>query len=137
MAASTERYAPSFFFRCYMKINKDRHREFLKGICSYYGVDYYEFIRPSRTPLCINLRSMLILYYKKQTLSNKELSVIFNIDESTVYRNNFYAETQLKDTTVGKDLLKTIESMLFKQSIGIRTAFEQLMYERITTKRKT
>ena len=117
-----------------MKINKDKHNNFLKALCRYYRLDYWEFIRPSKSPEYLILRSIVIYYYKKHKIRHDDIANLFGLDQSTVTRNYKYAKQRVLTTEKGKVILKTTENIIFRQCLGSRPVSEQIIYERISKK---
>lgn len=120
-----------------MKIDNNKVEEVMRALCATYKLDYYEFIRPSKSPRYIDVRSVLIHYFKSHGLTQKQIAPLTNLDHSNVSRNNTYAKSHLLTTKKGMRILSTIETLIFKQSMGVGLVFEQLTYERIANLRKT
>lgn len=116
-----------------MNIDRIKLEEIIRAVCATNKLDYYEFIRPSKSPRYIDVRCVFIYYLKTQGLTQKEVAPLINLDHSTVSRNNHYAKTKLLTTKKGLRILTNIERLIFKQSIGVGLVFEQITYERMAS----
>lgn len=120
-----------------MKIDIDKFEEIVRALCSIYKLDYYEFIRPSKSPRYIDVRAVFIFYLKSHGMTQKQIAPLTNLDHSNVSRNNTYAKTKLLGTKKGMRILSSIETLVFRQSMGVGLVFQQITYERIANFKKT
>lgn len=117
-----------------MKIDKHKYKELILALCSLYRLNYFEFVKPSKSPEYIKVRAVLIYYFKQQKFTNKQISPIVKLDHSNVSRNYLFAKSRILTTKRGMYILKNIEMLIFKQSIGVGTALEQIMRDNISKK---
>lgn len=120
-----------------MKLDKEKLVELIRGICAVESIDYYNFIRPSKEPNICQVRSIFINYLVDCGLYYHEIGKIVNLDRTNVSRNNKRAiEVHLKYSK-GKQIRKHINILVFRQSIGVDTIFNQIIRERVLRKKKS
>ena len=119
-----------------MKVDYSKVEELIRGYCSVLRLDYYEFIRPSKSPKYCRARAILINYLINLGLYQHEVTKIFNLERSNIGRNNKRAKENYLKTQQGKEIKKKIEVLVFRQSIGVETIFKQITREKIIYRKK-
>lgn len=120
-----------------MKVDSEKIKELLLALCSTYKLSYWEFIRPSKSPEYIKLRSVFIYFLKQNGMTQSQIAHYVNLDQSNVSRSYRYAKQRILTTKRGITILNTIQSLVFRQSIGVGTAFYQITNERVIAIKKT
>lgn len=120
-----------------MKVDRDKIKELTLAICSTYKLSYWEFIRPSKSPEYVKLRSIFIYFLKQHGMTQSEIAHYVNLDQSNVSRSYRYAKTKLLTSKKGMAVLKEIQTLVFRQSIGVGTAFHQITIQRVISVNKT